>query len=375
MTGIVRRRPLTGLGVALVLSLLAAGPPVTAPAAAVPSRLSACPRVEVLASRGSGDLLGKDKGLSAPGSVFTTRLESLIGDVEPWANPYHAVGVFSWNLRKLAPALINGLGAATKLSGLGLGAYHDSVVGGKRLLEDEIDTLSRDCPGTTKLVLIGYSQGAQVTADVYQHSLTATQRNAVAAIVLFGDPYFNGGDRAVDRGSFSGRRDGFLGRRPAFGSTGKTLVLSYCHSHDPICQGVLFRVGPTRTLDTGALTFRQHLNYTSFSEPQQAATLVASLLRAATTQPAASSWPTKRNDGPPALFIWLGASFLAPSWSSCDATYCVVGVDSEQRVYVFEIDNGIKELGWVAENFDPRATLLSAHMSEADVNALLAPTG
>jgi hypothetical protein len=91
--------------------------------------------------------------------------------------------------------------------------------------------------------------------------LTEAERKRVAAVILFGDPYFNGGDRAVDRGSFSGRRDGILGRQSRFSDT--PLILSFCHSHDPICQGIGFRIGPTRTPDAGALTFRKHLNYTT----------------------------------------------------------------------------------------------------------------
>jgi hypothetical protein len=71
----------------------------------------------------------------------------------------------------------------------------------------------------------------------------------VDAVILFGDPYFNGGDRKHDSGSFSGRRDGVLGKRPAFNTS--ALVRSYCHSHDPVCQGFFFRVGPTRTPTSG----------------------------------------------------------------------------------------------------------------------------
>lgn len=44
-------------------------------------------------------------------------------------------------------------------------------------------------------------------------------------MVLSCDTYFNGGERAVDRGSLSGRRDGVVGRSPAFGSASKTLVI------------------------------------------------------------------------------------------------------------------------------------------------------
>lgn len=231
-----------------------------------------CPSVMLLGSRGSGDKLSKDEGIGRPESALKDALKELIPDLESWANPYDAVSVFGWNLRDLA----NGAGAASKLSGIGVGAYHDSVVNGRKKLAQKVRGVIRDC-GDTAIVLAGYSQGAQVTADVFQRDLSGVERSKVRAIVLFGDPYFNGGDRTVARGSFSGRRDGLLGKRTAFSSNGP-LVLSYCHSHDPICQGLFFRFGPTRTLDPGALTFEQHKNYTSFGEPAEAAKAIAKLL-------------------------------------------------------------------------------------------------
>lgn len=231
-----------------------------------------CPSVMLLGSRGSGDKLSKDEGIGRPELALKEALKELIPGLESWANPYDAVSVFGWNLRELA----NGAGAASKLSGIGVGAYHDSVVNGRNKLAQRVRELIRDCDDTA-IVLAGYSQGAQVTADVFQRDLGEAERTKVRAMVLFGDPYFNGGDRTVARGSFSGRRDGLLGKRTAFSSNG-SLALSYCHSHDPICQGLFFRVGPTRTPDPGAFTFEQHKNYTSFGEPAEAAKAIAKLL-------------------------------------------------------------------------------------------------
>lgn len=255
---------------------LCAGIAVTSGARATSTSTANCAPVEILSNRGSGDsIYDKHNGLGAPGYAVWRQLEKLIPGVGyPWANPYSAVGVFGWDLRQLA----NGAGAGTKLSGLGLGAYHDSAVEGTSKLASQITTFAAKCRNVSKLVLIGYSQGAQVAGDVFQRKLTTAEKKMVAAVVLFGDPYFNGGDRKVARSSFSGRRDGILGRRPAF-KTGDSLVLSYCHSHDPICQGLFFRVGPTRTPDPGSLTFRQHLNYTGFGEPTEIAVQVAKKLQ------------------------------------------------------------------------------------------------
>jgi hypothetical protein len=320
-----------------------------------------------LASRGSGDTLGKDEGLSAPGLQLVTRLNQLAPGTQSWANPYSAVGVFAWNWRQL----VNGLGAGTKLSGLGLGAYHASAVDGSQALATKVtDEVGSRCGQTTKLVLVGYSQGAQLTADVFQRTLTAAQRKQIVAVVLFGDPYFNGGDRTVDRGSFSGRRDGLLGKRATF-TPETTLVLSYCHSHDPICQGFFFRVGPTRTLDPGALTLRQHTNYTSFGEPQQAAATIAKLLRTS-GPPSVSGWPTHRNDGQPAFFEYLGASFISPDWSSCSGSWCIVG--SANTVYVFSLANGIAQVATIPlATADPATALAALGVPAATVAALLKP--
>ena len=94
-----------------------------------------------------------------------------------------------------------------------------------------------------------------------------------------------------------------------------------------------------------------------------------------TTTTTASGWPTHRNDGPPALYIWLGASFIAPSWASCTKVYCIVGDDADQQVLIFKIQGGLDELGPIAENQNPHTALANAGFSQTDINALLAPTG
>lgn len=227
-----------------------------------------CPPALVLGSRGSGS---PDSGsMGAPGDAFFQELRRRLPGVQNWANPYPAVGVFSWNWRQL----VNGLGAATKLSGLGLGAYHDSVMDGERRLLGRIRTIAARCGTQTPIILTGYSQGAQATADVFQRDLTAKERALITGVVLFGDPYFNSSDKAVAQGSFSGRRNGLLGKRPTFMSPDRRIV-SYCHSHDPICQGFGIALGGVPVADPGSLTLKQHSNYTKFGEPAKAANLIA----------------------------------------------------------------------------------------------------
>jgi Cutinase len=137
-----------------------------------------------------------------------------------------------------------------------VGAYHDSVVDGKKWLAQEVATIANDpnCPNN-KIFLVGYSQGAQVTGDVYQ-AISQDKRDAgvvkhIRGVALFGDPYFNHADHRVDRGNHEPGLDGVLGTRPQFSGP----VMSYCHKYDPICQGPLDYV-------TLALhRFKEHENY------------------------------------------------------------------------------------------------------------------
>jgi hypothetical protein len=81
------------------------------------------------------------------------------------------------------------------------------------------------------LILLGYSQGAQVTGNVYQR-LKPGERRRIAAVVLWGDPRFNPLDLKANREDHPGV--GLLGPRSRFPDPGK--VFSYCNTHDPICQ-------------------------------------------------------------------------------------------------------------------------------------------
>jgi hypothetical protein len=201
-----------------------------------------CPSDYVIDSRGSGEDPGT---ISPPGAEFISALGSTLKErsIKQIANPYPARGGFS----SLS-------GAKLKIPG----AYFNSVNSGKIWLTAELAKLRDACP-KAKVILTGYSQGAQVTADVVQHSSTGN----VAAVVIFGDPYFNGRD-PVDRGNPRFRKgvNGGLGERPRF-----TVlhVLSYCHSNDPVCQNT---ANPLHG-------FKFHENYQSNGEPQEAARVVA----------------------------------------------------------------------------------------------------
>jgi hypothetical protein len=207
--------------------------------------LADCPDYYVIDSRGSGEEGGT---ISPPGAKLVVALRAgLPGKtVKALPNGYPARGGYSI----LA-------GARLKVPG----AYFNSVNSGKVWLADAVPKLSTQCPGA-KIVLTGYSQGAQVTADVVQHD---GPFKGVLAVVLFGDPYFNGSDAHVDRGSYRAGVDGGLGKRPKFIGG---HVYSYCHSNDPVCQS---------TANPIALT-TWHNNYDKLGEPGEAARLIAKLV-------------------------------------------------------------------------------------------------
>jgi hypothetical protein len=198
-----------------------------------PPPAPACPKYIVYDSRGSGEDKGK---ISNPGREFLKgfkeRLSALhaSGGISETPNPYDAVGVFSW--RHFSQD-VNGLGAFLGIHQLG--AYHDSEKEGKTKVRNFVTKqIMGACGSQSKLVLLGYSQGAQATADAYQE-LSRGQRTRIAAVVLWGDPLYNHDDHAADRDSRA--FNGSLGRRDKFEDGSK--VFSYCNTHDPICQSGL----------------------------------------------------------------------------------------------------------------------------------------
>ncbi len=201
-------------------------PPPPAPAAAPAPR---CPTYLFYDSRGSGE----DKGMSKPGGRlvlgFLQRLRSWKNrsSVAQETNPYEAVGVFGFNRD-----IINGIGAV--LHAGAIGDYWKSVHHGEGDLARFVKRqVASPCghSGATKLILLGYSQGAQVTGNVYE-DLSKSERAGVAAVVLWGDPRYNPLDRTADRDNRL--LVGLLGPRAKFPDPGK--VFSYCNTHDPICQ-------------------------------------------------------------------------------------------------------------------------------------------
>ena len=166
--------------------------------------------------------------MSPPGAAFALEFRALhrSARVAIVANPYPAVGLGE-SVTDIAVLVATGASPTTP------DVYDSSVAAGLRWLGSEIRSQVAGCPAT-KLLLTGYSQGAEVAADTYQREIPQSERIHIRALVLFGDPLFNPADTRTDRGGYLPSHGGLLGLRPSFG--GDPRVLSYCHLHDPICQ-------------------------------------------------------------------------------------------------------------------------------------------
>jgi hypothetical protein len=114
--------------------------------------------------------------------------------------------------------------------------YHKSRDKGKRDLTKKINSITKDCPHS-RIVLFGYSQGADVVASVWQAD--TTDPAPFLGVVSFADPYFN--RRWTEQmtiypegGSWS--KDGLLGMRPKFDDSELPNLQVWCLPGDPVCQ-------------------------------------------------------------------------------------------------------------------------------------------
>jgi hypothetical protein len=187
----------------------------------VPS--AACHEVKFVGVRGSGDT-SSTLGViaTAISGDLATRASAIGVDFKPYGLPYTAVGIDWW-----------------KLTNVELIEYRLSEREGRNNLETLIREQARECPGE-KLVVEGYSQGAQAVADVFSKGvgdLTPAELSHVKAVVLIADPRFNSRE-SFDRGSFRVGRNGILGARsPGDLSSVANRVRAWCRRDDIVCQG------------------------------------------------------------------------------------------------------------------------------------------
>lgn len=183
------------------------------------SSAAGCPKLILYFSRGSSQALtGAQLGLATPGIELYEKLRARYGagNVGEVANPYPAVAI---SIRPLERGL--------RIPSVAFYRYsvHSGVDTAIRNVADLLDL----CP-QSDLVLGGYSQGAQVTRGALA-GLLADERERVAAVVLFGDPYFDPNEKAVTYFPAGERsRRGVLLRRPG----AKTVPI------DPSLRGRVF---------------------------------------------------------------------------------------------------------------------------------------
>lgn len=257
-------RSLTAIAVALLVLGALLSVPARRASADVP-----CPNYLLLGSRGSGQAPpgtqgDVNEGLGQEVAQFRNEFEALLPPGRTFgfkANTYKAVAVsrnsqynkewWLWNLLTARWAIPS--------------PYHMSVAEGMGWLAAEVDEAINLCADSgTRILLAGYSQGAQATANAYQ-ALSAAQRDHVWGVVLIADPRFNGSDGAANAGSYSPRRSGAVRElanphqrgRPEFPPDSNGRVLSYCLARDPVCQGLFSFRNSGIELSTPS----QHTNY------------------------------------------------------------------------------------------------------------------
>ena len=213
---------------ALVLTLI----PVVLHARQASAFGEPCAPVMLYFSRGSGEA----DGLGSVGGALLGALKGTTqADVQGAANPYPAVAVGS--PMDLYKALV------------GSKAYLDSVEFGAQFLAHDVTDLANRC-STSTLVVGGYSQGAEVTRYGLTR-LSASVRQHIKAVALFGDPWFLSSEpNVIALGGFVSNLKGVHYAKSYFGVPNTTYPLlptalplvfkgrtvSFCHSEDPICQ-------------------------------------------------------------------------------------------------------------------------------------------
>jgi acetylxylan esterase len=144
--------------------------------------------------------------------------------------------------------------------------YPPSVAAGTKALTTELTTEATNCP-TTKIVMMGYSQGAHVIGDVLAGTgrvagftpfpaVSATVSDKVTAVILMGDPRyvpgtsFNAGTSKT-KGLFPRGNDASL---DAFAAR----TQSYCDTGDTFCasgSSIAVHLGYTRKYNSEAQAF------------------------------------------------------------------------------------------------------------------------
>jgi hypothetical protein len=209
----------------------------------VPTTMSTCPRVAVFGARGTGQAAGV--GLDGMGSAVKAIIKQMVkelaltpGSITYSALDYPAVSV----LDAIAGTVVSGL------------RYDGSRERGVIALRSDVYSQVNACPDT-RLVLAGYSQGADVVASFLQELAPRSKRvdfllqQQLAGVVLLGDPRFNPRNVGVAGGSYNPRFGPLFskfgtppkpfsppGARRLFAVNLENRIYSVCNAGDAVCN-------------------------------------------------------------------------------------------------------------------------------------------
>jgi hypothetical protein len=191
-------------------------------------------------------------------------------------NGYTAPGIFG------KPTTFITTGINADVAWWPFGEYQDSIRGGRAEISGYVRDEVAHCPDQ-KIVLGGYSQGAQVMGES-TFDLNAEERTHVAGMALFGDPknlsgYEFSGKSVAAPWKRGDARNGATGlaeaRVPYVPDDMAWKTLSWCYKDDFICTntGTLFKKTGSCMVD-GSLSKdcvgAGHLRYITFGAPQAA---------------------------------------------------------------------------------------------------------
>lgn len=268
----------SGLTALLALTMLVTG--------ASTAQAATCPDFVFVGARGSGETGDYGAALQGLGPTVFLLYDALHSRVV-------AAGK-SMDLEVVHyPAVaVDGINGILKALHFGK-AYDDSVKSGVADAQSRISAKLSSLPVgcSTRLVISGYSQGAQVVGEVMTALPDATKARIVGS-ALFGDPYFNGDDSVADFSDYDPNHHGSLSQRALWGNTTSQDVASYCHNGDPICnlsKKLVSLFGQTLfvrdvkhiydvTHSRGEGIFDEHTNYPSRGDVSDGADHLAALM-------------------------------------------------------------------------------------------------
>ncbi|KAF9465909.1 cutinase [Collybia nuda] len=134
-----------------------------------------------------------------------------------------------------------------------LAPYQSSQSTGVSAMKALLASKAAACPNT-KIVLMGYSQGAHVSGDVLQANAPGTDK--VAAVVLMGDPAHVRGE-SFQKGT-GNARNGLFARRAGTLEPQAAKIVSFCDTGDLFCAGgasTIIHLGYATKYKTAASNF------------------------------------------------------------------------------------------------------------------------